>query len=319
MFWDVAQRTRSARAAGAGAALLAVTTGCFINCSSGTAAKPSSRVVRLSSGDAGPFSQQLVAAYVHGNSDLDVRLVQRPNLDALINGDAEVTILTDDSLYFSYRMLLRGDPAIPDRVRAIAALHELPVHFLVSEKSRARTLNDLRGATVAFTPLRLHEFVLAAANIASSITRMPARSHRHASQLLTDGVADAALITSYYPVDSVEDALQQGARLLPIEGSDVERMLREHRSIRHINIPADTYSRYAKPIHTVGVRTVYVCRRDLDETVVYQLTKHLFEALPHLSRNFPGLRRLDVEHAPATPIPLHEGAARYYRELELFR
>jgi TRAP-type uncharacterized transport system substrate-binding protein len=26
---------------------------------------------------------------------------------------------------------------------------------------------------------------------------------------------------------------------------------------------------------------------------------------------------MDLDQAPATPIPLHEGAARYYRELEL--
>jgi TRAP-type uncharacterized transport system substrate-binding protein len=31
------------------------------------------------------------------------------------------------------------------------------------------------------------------------------------------------------------------------------------------------------------------------------------------------LRHLEVDRASATSIPLHDGAARYYRERELFR
>jgi TRAP-type uncharacterized transport system substrate-binding protein len=31
------------------------------------------------------------------------------------------------------------------------------------------------------------------------------------------------------------------------------------------------------------------------------------------------LRLVDLQQAPATPIPLHPGAARYYRERELAR
>jgi len=37
--------------------------------------------------------------------------------------------------------------------------------------------------------------------------------------------------------------------------------------------------------------------------------------LPSLSM----LALMDVDQAPATPIPLHDGAARYYRERELSR
>src|SRR5205809_869127 len=102
------------------AALLLATTGCFSGCSSTKAAIPPSRVIRLSSQDAGPFSQQVVAAYARPNSGLDVRLVEGSNLDTLVSGEADVTILTDDALYFSYRLLLHGNSAIPDQIRAIA-------------------------------------------------------------------------------------------------------------------------------------------------------------------------------------------------------
>jgi len=47
---------------------------------------------------------------------------------------------------------------------------------------------------------------------------------------------------------------------------------------------------------------------------VYEITKAFFKALPDLSLVYPPLRHMNAEDAPATLIPLHEGAARYYRE-----
>jgi TRAP-type uncharacterized transport system substrate-binding protein len=38
--------------------------------------------------------------------------------------------------------------------------------------------------------------------------------------------------------------------------------------------------------------------------------------LPTLAASEASMREVDVEQAPATPIPLHEGAARFYRERE---
>jgi TRAP-type uncharacterized transport system substrate-binding protein len=65
---------------------------------------------------------------------------------------------------------------------------------------------------------------------------------------------------------------------------------------------------------------VLVCSSDLDATLVYELTRRLFESLPRMSSYLrTSLRLMDLHEASATPIPLHEGAARYYRERELTR
>jgi TRAP-type uncharacterized transport system substrate-binding protein len=57
----------------------------------------------------------------------------------------------------------------------------------------------------------------------------------------------------------------------------------------------------------------------MPEAVAYDVTRAIFEALPGLTESMrsPGL--LDLEQAAATPIPLHDGAARYFRERELLR
>ena len=66
---------------------------------------------------------------------------------------------------------------------------------------------------------------------------------------------------------------------------------------------------------TIGLDGLLVCRSGLDTDMVYGVTKAFFQALPELSAfDAPPLRQMNPEDASATPIPLHEGAARYYRE-----
>ena len=84
-------------------------------------------------------------------------------------------------------------------------------------------------------------------------------------------------------------------------------------------IPRGTYTGQTGDIATVGVDNVLVCREDLPEEIVYRLTKAFFAALPELSRVHAAAMLIDPDQAPATPIPLHPGAARYYREREILQ
>ena len=59
-------------------------------------------------------------------------------------------------------------------------------------------------------------------------------------------------------------------------------------------------------------------RADLADSVVYDFTKRLFNVLPQVASSLGRGRFSALEHAPATSVPLHPGAARYYRERELF-
>ena len=79
-------------------------------------------------------------------------------------------------------------------------------------------------------------------------------------------------------------------------------------------LPRGMYPEQDTPLHTVGVDLLLVCRADMDNELVYELTSALFEEVPQRIR-----RQLDPQRAPATVIPLHSGAARYYRERELSR
>ena len=114
--------------------------------------------------------------------------------------------------------------------------------------------------------------------------------------------------------ESLKRVIDAGARLVPIEGPSADRLRRDYPFLTATVVSGELYG---SSVHTIGVDGLLICRSDLDETMVYELTKQLFLSLRSLGRG--ALRFMDVDQAPATPIPLHPGAARYYRERELSR
>jgi hypothetical protein len=140
-----------------------------------------------------------------------------------------------------------------------------------------------------------------------------------AANRVVRGSLDAAFVSAGYPAESVQAATRAGAVLLEVSGPVVDRLRIDYPFLKTTLIPAGTYRSLDRSVHTVGIDTLIACRSSLDETVVYDLTKTFFEVLPALAARVDALRRMDLARAPATPIPLHEGAARYYRERELFR
>lgn len=80
-------------------------------------------------------------------------------------------------------------------------------------------------------------------------------------------------------------------------------------------IPANTYPGQTKDINTVAQPNFLATRADLSEEDVYQLTKSLYENLSYLSAIHKATSVMSLEKAIAgLPVPLHPGAARYYRE-----
>jgi hypothetical protein len=73
-----------------------------------------------------------------------------------------------------------------------------------------------------------------------------------------------------------------------------------------------------RQIETIGVESVVVCRDDLPEELAYSVTRSVFETLAEPVRLTRIFQRIDLRQTAATPVPLHPGAARYFRERQLF-
>lgn len=272
-----------------------------------------------------PFSTRLIEEYRQTLPAMDIRDEQIPSSPATLRALAAGTIdlgvaLADDA----YRAYAEAGDAAQSPIRGISLLQPLPMYLLVRAGSGIQKVADLKGRVVGVGPRNTSSWTLA--NLILTAFRVEpvtvkALSGRPAAAAgLKDGSLDAIVLPGYvYPDDVTQSVISNGAYLVPIEGPEIDELRRESPFVRTVMIPRDIYPGQDRTIPTVGIDLLIVCRRDLDERVAYEVTQQLFTVFPRLARIEATLRFLDLDDAPATPIPLHPGAARYYRERELSR
>lgn len=83
-------------------------------------------------------------------------------------------------------------------------------------------------------------------------------------------------------------------------------------------IPANTYPNQTKAIRTIAQPNFLGVRADVDENVVYLITKAIHENLGFLKSMHAATGAISIDRALlGLPLPLHPGAVRYYREIGL--
>ena len=81
------------------------------------------------------------------------------------------------------------------------------------------------------------------------------------------------------------------------------------------NIKAGTYPGQTKDINTIAQPNLLVVTKDTPEETVYLLTKTIYENLPFLNSVHKATKAMSLDKAIAgLPMPLHPGAARFYKE-----
>jgi len=222
-----------------------------------------------------------------------------------------------DVAYLAYNGQLEEIGAPFSELRGMAVTGLNTIHLLAGPGANIESLRDLKGLRISLgapgssvaliTPRMLQVHGIQPGDIRA--TRVP---NTELVQLLERGEIDAAVSAFTVPGNQVVAAAMKGVRLIDIEGPPIEELRTQYPYLKGTLIPAGTYPNQSKPVRTIGVDSVLVCRADLDEDTVYDLLDAYFATRPAMTPP-------NLERAPATPIPLHAGAARYYRQRELAR
>jgi len=238
-------------------------------------------------------------------------------LEALEKGSIDVASVVADVTYAAFYGRLPGHASPLQKIRGIALMNRAVVHLLIGPK--VDPSKGLRGMRIVLgDPVggnsALGERLVNSMGIATSAIRGDYLPYGVAADKLLKGDVDVLIATVQPPHESIVRAVGGGARLLEIKGPEVNLLRTYYPLLRRTLLPRGTYPAQDIPLHTVGVDLLLVCRADLDTQLVYELTRALLEDVPRHIR-----REVDPHRAPATVIPLHPGAARYYREREMQR
>jgi TRAP transporter TAXI family solute receptor len=80
-------------------------------------------------------------------------------------------------------------------------------------------------------------------------------------------------------------------------------------------IPKSTYSKLEGDVKTISVPVIFVTGEAMDETLVYNITKVMFEKKADLVAVHKEARKLELKSAIAlAEVPFHPGAIKYYKE-----
>jgi TRAP transporter TAXI family solute receptor len=272
------------------------------------------------------FHDALADEYQRLLPDLQIELVPAvgsvQTVEAIERGDADVGFALADVAYFAYLDRAHRQASESSRLQGMAALAIAPMHLLARSGLKATTVHDLVGYRVGIgTALSgqsaLQGLLFSAYGLEPQIVQPERLSDR--VDLFTGGV-DATFATAYYPASTVTAAMNKGARLVPIEGPVAIQIEQRYPFVRGVVIPAGTYPHQTVDVVTLGVQRVLIGSSRLDPQVAHELTRVFIETLPSLSSSIhTSVRLTNLERASATPIPLHPGAAQYYRERELTR
>ncbi|MDJ0683823.1 MAG: TAXI family TRAP transporter solute-binding subunit [Alphaproteobacteria bacterium] len=83
-------------------------------------------------------------------------------------------------------------------------------------------------------------------------------------------------------------------------------------------IPAGTYPGQTEDVQTIAQPNFLATTADVDEESVYLITKTMYENLPFLQAIHKATNAMSLDAAiTGLPVPLHPGAARYYKEVGL--
>jgi len=105
---------------------------------------------------------------------------------------------------------------------------------------------------------------------------------------------------------------------LEIDDIHAAKLIEKYPFYTKYDVPGGSYKGVDSNVQTVAVVATYIVSDDLDEDLVYKMTKALFEHADDIAAGHAKGSELDPEYSVSgISIPIHPGAEKYYQEIGL--
>jgi TRAP transporter TAXI family solute receptor len=242
------------------------------------------------------------------------------NLLLVANGDSDIAFALEDSAIDAVRGQESFDEPLP--LRAIGMLYPNITQVVVKADSDVQSIEDLRDHTVSVgspgsgtevIALRLLE--VAGVDAEKDIAKRQL-GVGESVQALRDGSIDAFFWSGGVPTGAVTDlATTDEIRLLETDQYRGALLNEYSEAYQRTTVEDDEYAG-VEGVATIAVPNVLIVHEDMDDELVYEITKALYEGKDRLATVVPAAEALDPSKGREVidPIELHAGAERYYAE-----
>jgi len=210
-----------------------------------------------------------------------------------------------------------------DGVRVLTALYYNYNQVVVSGSSNIRTLADIKGKRFApgapggttTDETRLHLEMIGLKYPDDFSAQFVAATE--AVDLIRNRQIDGTWIQAGLPTSGVSEICSTaGGRLISMDEDLIKNITAKYPWYNRGVIPAGTYAGQTQDVITTSITITVVVDQSVPDDIVYQMTKVMYENLDTLKLAHSALKETTLEGAVQNlaNLPLHPGAAKYYRE-----
>ena len=247
------------------------------------------------------------------------------NVNSIKYGDLNFAIVQSDIVYKANK----GEGAFKDatipKLRSVMAIYPELLTLVTRKDANINSLLDIKGKRINLgnqgsgsetTALTLFEEsgikkedLKFAADI--KVSEMP--------DALKDNKIDGYFYMVGHPTVNIQDAANSiDVKIVPIEGANVDTLIKKYPYFAKANIPEGIYKGNDTDISTFGVKAILVTNEDVSIEIVYTVVKAILENFDEFKRQHPAYSQLTKKSLlEGLSAPLHEGAKKYFKEAGL--
>ncbi|UYB72049.1 TAXI family TRAP transporter solute-binding subunit [Aeromonas veronii] len=238
------------------------------------------------------------------------------NLKALDKGDVQLALVQSDVLHHA----LHGTGPFSgqgtnNELRSLFRLYQESLTLLAAPNSGITTLADIEGKRVYPGNKGAGEQITSQALMAAmgwqpgQFAAYQLKSDSEPLEGLCDGSLDAAFVVAGHPSLAVGDLISRcKVRLIPIEGEQIDTLLKQHPYYQRSRIAANLYPGQTTAINNIGMSAELVALASLPDPIVRTVRDTLLARVKQFSRLHPALSKVTLEQLQAqTELPLHAG------------
>ncbi|WED75618.1 TAXI family TRAP transporter solute-binding subunit [Aeromonas allosaccharophila] len=238
------------------------------------------------------------------------------NLKALGKGEVQLALVQSDVLHHALHGTgpFSGQGA-NNELRSLFRLYQESLTLLAAPDSGITTLADIEGKRVYPGNSGAGEQITSQALMAAmgwqpgQFVAYQLKSNNEPLEGLCDGSLDAAFVVAGHPSLAVGDLISRcKVRLIPIEGEQIDTLLKQHPYYQRSRIAANLYPGQTASINNIGMSAELVALASLPDPIVRTVRDTLLARIKQFSRLHPALSKVTPEQLQAqTELPLHAG------------
>ncbi len=272
------------------------------------------------------LSQIYAKSIPNVRSTAQVTRASAENMNLLEAGRGEVALALADSVSDAYKGVAEaGFPKPLTKLRGLSATYNNYIQIVANADSGIKTLADLKGKRISVgaaksgTELNARAIFKAAGLSYSDMAKIEYLPFGESVELMKNRQLDATLQSAGLGVASIRDLATAVKIVVVAVPADVVKRVGDA-AYQPSFIPANTYAGQSVDIPTAAIPNFLVTHSGVSDELAYQMAKSLYDNIDTMYAAHSAAKAIKRENAVrGMPVPVHPGAARYYKEVGVMK